>query len=606
MANGSTQQLQESGVTLPRWWFLLAVVLTLAMLQVIAWHLYRSFSTGQMIQEVYLAGEQLHDDFLGVHQQASACARQAVTGDTDCLSHYPDLRRELDEIALAFFAPAGAPGAPSLIAGEAAYQRLRELEDLALAQRSDNQQEAHALLSGDEYRLMERALMQAADAYVAFRREGVRERLRTERRAEVGSLGVGLLIFIVSLAVWAELIRRLQRWRRALLSEVTERRQAEAELQQAQKVELLGEVSGGVAHDFNNLLMAIEGYAGLARATLPSEHAGVAPLQRLEQVTGQARGLTRSLLALGQRSVARKEPVLLGPWLDQLSGTLRHILPAAIDLRLEVPVDPELWVLADPVQLQTLMLNLVVNARDAMPEGGRLEIALHGEGDPGTPDAAACIRVTDTGQGIAPEVQGRLFEPFFTTKAPGVGTGLGLPMVRRILVEHGGRVEVESLPGVGSTFTIHLPRVGPVSPSGSSSGAAHPAAGSGQLILLAEDDVYVREIMTTTLSSANYDVEAVDSGSALLEHCRSGPGKAALMIIDIDLPGRSGLDCLREMRARGDRTPTIMVTGNMEPDLEDRLDGTALLLRKPFPMAELVRLVARILAGRQPAGSVQP
>ena len=601
MANGSTKQFQESGVTLPRWWFLLAVVLTLAMLQVIGWHLYRSFSTEQMIQDVYLAGEQLHDDFLGVHHQASACARRAVAGDTDCLSRYRDLRREVDEIALAFFAPAGAP---SPIAGEAAHQRLRELEDLALAQRSDNQQEAHALLSGDEYRLMERALMQAADAYVVFHREGVRERLRTERRAEVGSLGVGLLIFIVSLAVWAELIRRLQRWRRALLCEVTERRQAEAELQQAHKVELLGEVSGGVAHDFNNLLMAIEGYAGLARATLPSEHAGVAPLQRLEQVTGQARGLTQSLLALGQRSVPLKQPVLLGPWLDQLSGTLRHILPAAIDLRLDVPVE-EIWVLADAMQLQTLMLNLVVNARDAMPEGGRLEIALHGEGAPGTPDAWACIRVADTGQGIAPEVQSRLFEPFFTTKAPGVGTGLGLPMVRRILVEHGGRVEVESLPGVGSTFTIHLPRVGPVSPSGSSSGAAHPAAGSGQLILVAEDDVYVREIMTTTLSSANYDVEAVDSGSALLERSRSGLREVALMIIDIDLPGRSGLDCLWEMRAGGDRTPAIMVTGNMEPDLEDRLDGTALLLRKPFPMSELVRLVARLLADRQTAGPIQ-
>ena len=606
MANESAQQYQESGVTLPRWWFVLAVVLTLAMLQVIGWHLYRSFSTGQMIEDVYLAGERLHDDFLGTHHQASACAHRAVAGETGCLSTYRDLRRELDEIVLAFFAPAEDPGAPSLAAGEAAYQRLCELEDQALAQRSNDQLEARALLTGDEYRLMERALMQAAAAYVAFHRERVRERLRAERRVEIGSLGVGLLIFIVSLAVWVELIRRLQRWRRALVGEVTERRQAEAELQQAQRVELLGEVSGGIAHDFNNLLMAIEGYAGLARATLDSEHAGVAPLQRLEQVTGQARGLTRSLLALGQRSVPRKQPVLLGLWLDQLSGTLRHILPAAIDLRLVVPVDPEIWVLGDAVQLQTLMLNLVVNARDAMPEGGRLEIALHGEGAPGTPGAAACIRVTDTGQGIAPEIQGRLFEPFFTTKAPGVGTGLGLAMVHRILVEHDGRVEVQSLPGAGSTFSVHLPRVGPALPSGSSSALAHPTAGSGQLILLAEDDVYVREIMTATLSSANYDVEAMDSGSALLERCRSGLGGAALMIIDSDLPGRSGLDCLREMRARGDRTPAIMVTGNVEPDLEDRLDGTALLLRKPFPMAELVRLVARLLADRQTAGSTPP
>lgn len=606
MANGSTQQFREYGVTLPRWWFLLAVMLTLAMLQVIGWHLYQSFSTGQMIQEVYLAGERLHDDFVETHHQASACARQAVTGDTDCLSHYPELRNELDEIAMAFFTPLGDPGAPSLASGEAAYRRLRELEDQALGKGSHNQQEAQALLTGDEYRLMAGTLKQTADAYVAFHRERVRDRLRAERRAEIGSLGAGLLIFIVSLAVWAELIRRLQRWRRALLCQVTERRQAEAELQQAQKVELLGEVAGGVAHDFNNLLMAIEGYAGLAKATLPSEHAGVAPLQRLEQVTGQARGLTRSLLALGQRSVPRKQPVLLGPWLDQLSGTLRHILPAAIDLQLEVPVDSEMWVLADPVQLQTLMLNLVVNARDAMPEGGRLEIALHGEGAPGTPDAAACIRVTDTGQGIAPEIQDRLFEPFFTTKAPGVGTGLGLAMVHRILAEHDGRVEVQSLPGAGSTFSVHLPRVGPALPSGSSSAAAHPTAGSGQLILLAEDDVYVREIITTTLSSANYDVEAMDSGSALLERCRSGLGGAALMIIDSDLPGRNGLDCLREMRARGDRTPAIMVTGNVEPDLEDRLDGTALLLRKPFPMAELVRLVARLLADRQTAEPIQP
>lgn len=303
-----------------------------------------------------------------------------------------------------------------------------------------------------------------------------------------------------------------------------------------------------------------------------------------------------------------QQPLSLNALLDGMAATLRHILPASIDLHVEPGPAPELWTLGDPVQLQTVILNLVSNARDAMPDGGRLEIALGGSGQPGEAEATAWIRVTDTGHGIPPELRARLFDPFVTTKGPEKGTGLGLAMVRRILDEHGGRIAVQSAPGHGSSFAVHLPLVASPSPpaAGALPGPPGPAPGSGQRVLLAEDDAYVREIIATTLNAAGYEVEGLASGSALMERARRGLADVALLIIDLDLPGRNGLDCLREIRASGDDTPAIMVTGDVDADLEDCVDGAAMLLRKPFLMSELVRLVAALMAKRPAAGVDRP
>jgi signal transduction histidine kinase len=608
MAEHATEQTPRSSALLPRRWFALALILSVAMLLVIGWHLYRSFLMVEAVRNVHFAGERLHDDFLESHHQLRACALEAVVmAAPDCEAGYHALRIRFDRVAGEFFALAADVPASLLESAATASERLRELEERTLAHDgSDPERTAHALLTANAYRLSEFELKRTAHVIVTHQREQLHARLLAERRLEVISLGAGFLIFIVSLAVWVELIRRLRRWRQALLQEVSVRREAESELRHAQKVELLGELAGGIAHDFNNLLMAIAGYANLAKGTLPTGHAGLAPLERLEEVAGQARGLTRSLSAFGRRSEPELQPVSLGSWLEGMAATLRRLLPASIDLRVEIPGASEIWVLADPVQLQTLILNLATNARDAMPDGGRLEIALSGRSRPGDVEPKACIRVTDTGHGMSAEARDRLFDPFFTTKGPGKGTGLGLPMVRRILAEHGGEIVLQSAPGEGTTFSVHLPRITPAPGADPIAPAQRLQAGSGERVLLAEDNAYVREIIATTLNAAGYEVEALESGSALMERCHAGLANVALLIIDLDLPGRNGLDCLREIRARGGRTPAIMITGDLDAELEDRLDGSALLLRKPFLMSELLRLVSSLVAERPAAGVARP
>lgn len=289
MAERASEQTPRPSAFLPWRWFALALILSLAMLLSIGWHLYRAFLMVELVHDVHIAGERLHDDFLGGHHRLRACALEAaLAGEPDCADGYRRLRLEFDRIAAEFLGLAPEVHAPLLKSATAASDRLRELEEAALAiGASDREPSAHALLTGSAYRLSELEFNRAADAIVSQQREELTELLLAERDVEVASLLAGFLIFIASVAVWVELIRRLRRGWQALLQEVCVRTEAEAELRQAQRVELLGQLAGGVAHDFNNLLMAIAGYAHLAKATLPAGHAGLGPLQRLERSPGR-------------------------------------------------------------------------------------------------------------------------------------------------------------------------------------------------------------------------------------------------------------------------------------------------------------------------------
>ncbi len=398
----------------------------------------------------------------------------------------------------------------------------------------------------------------------------------------------------------------------AVGADITERKQAEEslraseeQLRQAQKMEAVGQLAAGVAHDLNNTLTAILGYVDLARRQFPAGHAAHASLDGLEQAATQAAGMSRGLLTFSGRTSPTKKPVALGPVLTEAIRMLRHMLPASIELVADVPPDMSLAVCADSTQIQQVLMNLALNARDAMPEGGQLDIALSEVQDTldsahVTPSRLARITVRDNGVGIPPGVCARIFEPFFTTKVRGQGAGLGLAIVHGIVRDHGGRIEVDSEPGRSTTMTVLLPAVAPVSADVPAAAPVAVASGRRAVVLLAEDQEHVRRVVATTLEATGYEVvEAVD-GEELQQRFSEASGRLRLLIFDIDLPKRSGRACLRDIRAAGSQTPAILITGKVEAGLEEGLDEHTVLLRKPFRVTELAKLAGHMLTPAWP------
>jgi CheY-like chemotaxis protein len=280
------------------------------------------------------------------------------------------------------------------------------------------------------------------------------------------------------------------------------------------------------------------------------------------------------------------------------------MLPASVEMVAdEAPACP-LWVNADDTQLQQVVLNLAINARDAMPAGGKLRIQALPVAPldrPGrahlqpSPAGWACLLVSDTGTGMTSEVQARIFEPFFSTKPRGQGTGLGLSIIHGIVSEHGGQIVVESAPGKGSTFRIFLPRIAMVHQQEDINPPALTVAAGGGLVLLAEDHQFIREMLTATLRSLGYEVVPAHDGLAFLESYNRHRSRVRILILDVDLPKHGGLGCLRHIRAEGSQVPAILITGDVEEDLEYCLDNRSILLRKPFRMTHLTSLICEIM-----------
>jgi two-component system cell cycle sensor histidine kinase/response regulator CckA len=393
----------------------------------------------------------------------------------------------------------------------------------------------------------------------------------------------------------------------AVKRDITHELELEAQLRHAQKMDAIGQLAGGVAHDLNNTLTAIFGYLELARGHLPDDHTVSASLRGLEQAACQAAGVTRSLLLFSGRSAPRLQAVNLAETIAETVRLVRHTLPAGIRVTTHIAADTPLTVHGDPTQLQQVLMNLALNARDAMPRGGRLEITLQPVDEPAGPDATptpcAALAVRDTGLGIPPEVLPRIFEPFFTTKARGQGTGLGLAIVHGIVHEHRGRITIDSIPGLGTPMPVLLPLLGETDSAADATAPAAPATaatGHGS-VLLAEDQHHVRRVLAAGLAAQGYDVIEAADGTALMDRYRAAADNLRLLILDIDLPQRSGLACLADIRAAGDHTPAILITGQIDAHLEDNLDESTHLLRKPFRPNELADLATHLL--REPSSS---
>ncbi|WP_158292371.1 ATP-binding protein [Paracraurococcus ruber] len=386
--------------------------------------------------------------------------------------------------------------------------------------------------------------------------------------------------------------------------EVAAREAAQARAAHAERLQALGQLAGGIAHDFNNVLQAIGSSAGLMERRAGDPEA-VRRLARLAlEATGRGAAVTNRLLAFARRGALRAEPVAPAALLDGLREMLAHTLGAAIAVRVQAPPGlPPL--LADRAQLETVLVNLATNARDAMPEGGRLDLAACTDqaaaGHPAglAPGHYLRLTVRDTGTGMPPEVLARIAEPFFTTKGIGQGTGLGLAMARGFVEQSGGALLVESEEGAGTTVSVWLPQA---AGGDGAAATAPPPEGvlRGRRILLVDDEAPVRQALGHALRDLGCRVAEARDAAEALARLRDEPGFDAL-VTDLSMPGANGLALIREARRHDPALPALLLTG-FAGDLGTAGDAPDyVLLRKPVTGGELAAALAT-LPVRVPAG----
>jgi PAS domain S-box-containing protein len=424
-------------------------------------------------------------------------------------------------------------------------------------------------------------------------------------RAEIGVIASDGHTVVLELAGWVQRRDGVPIAVQAIGRDVTERRRLEEELRQAQKMESVGKLAGGIAHDFNNLLTAILGFTALARAEQPPGTPMYEWLEEIRRSGEQAAALTSQLLAFGRRQTLRPVDLDLNHVVDDLQKMLRRLIGEHIECVVEL--DPALeMVRADRSQIEQVIVNLVVNARDAMFRGGRLTIRTHNvEIEPGHALAAgpyAALAVEDTGEGIAPAVLERIFEPFFTTKPLGRGTGLGLATVYGVVKQSGGDVQVQSAPQRGACFTVLLPAATPERPLDAVPGDAlvgegAGTAGDGGSLLIVEDDAGVRAFATQVLRDAGWTVFEAGNPAEALAIAAHESQPLDLLLTDVVLPGIDGVDLAERLRALRPGLRVLFMSGYTP---EEVVAGAALarvdqLLRKPFMPSELRDRVAQAL-----------
>ena len=388
-------------------------------------------------------------------------------------------------------------------------------------------------------------------------------------------------------------------------TDVTERKALEAQLLQAQKMEAVGRLAGGVAHDFNNLLMAITGYGELMRAKVLKDDPLYGYLENILKAGDRAAALTQQLLTFSRQKIVHPQVVDLNRVVLDLEPMLRRLIGE--DLDLEVVTDRRLGaVKADPGQLGQIIMNLVVNARDAMPQGGRLTlktapvnftVGCHNRFGLTPPGAYVRLEVQDTGVGMDEATQAHVFEPFFTTKEPGKGTGLGLSTVYGIVKQSGGYLDLASEPGAGSTFTIYLPRLEAIVAPPKAKIPITASFRGEETVLLVEDEEVLRGLLAKFLRLYGYTVlEARHGGEALLI-CERHPGPIHLMVTDVVMPQMSGRELADRLTPLRPEMKVLYMSGYTEDALVQHgvADLSVAFLQKPFRPIELARQVHAVL-----------
>ncbi|HEY0754423.1 MAG TPA: response regulator [Ktedonobacteraceae bacterium] len=386
-----------------------------------------------------------------------------------------------------------------------------------------------------------------------------------------------------------------------------ERRELEAQLQKAQKMESLGLLVSGIAHDFNNLLAAIIGYAQRGMQNISPDHPLYDPFQRIQSRSEQGARMTRQLLSFARGTPLDPKQILFGELLDSLRDFLQNLVSQAIELHIEYEAGLEA-VYADQTQIEQVLVNLCLNARDAMPEGGTLSIVacnisidtlISGFPPEMLAGSYVLLTITDTGVGMDEQVQARLFEPFFTTKDVGQGTGLGLAVVYGIVKQHHGFIQVHSVPGAGTTFSLYFPSAQPelaeeqIAPSPSQELLEQ----GSETILLLEDDGDIQLVISEFLRDCGYTVLIANDGEEGMQLFKQHVSAIALIITDIMMPKMKGQEIQKYVRQHHPLVKVLVISGYQEIDLKRRelLDSQSTFLSKPFALDDLMLKVRETL-----------
>ena len=386
--------------------------------------------------------------------------------------------------------------------------------------------------------------------------------------------------------------------RLVLATDVTERRSLEAQLRQAQKMEAIGRLAGGVAHDFNNLLTAIIGYSQLLMAQVGPAGKLRRELEEIYKAGTRAASLTSQLLAFSRKQVVQPVSLDLNAVVTDMGKMLQRLIGEDIELCFELADDLD-FAEADAGQMQQVVMNLAINARDAMPAGGRLTIATANVelDEAGATGAYVALRVSDTGSGIPEEVRSHIFEPFFTTKEKDKGTGLGLSTIHRIVTESGGHIRFESAAGQGTTFEIYLPRHAPRQQSHAGREAMAEVLGGTETILLVEDEDAVRRLASSVLKASGYTVlEARHCGEAL-QLAMAHRGQIDLLVTDVVMPQMSGHELAAHLMRLSPELKVLYISGYMDDAIAHHgvIAPDSAFLQKPFRPDAFARKVREVL-----------
>ena len=398
----------------------------------------------------------------------------------------------------------------------------------------------------------------------------------------------------------------------AIIRDVTERRRSEealrqrdAQLVQAQKMEAMGRLASGVAHDFNNALAVIQGYTEEMLISLGGQEEHQADLREVLKACGSAASLTRQLLMFSRKQAVEPQMLHLGEVIENVQRMLRKLVGDDVELRIS-PSPENDRVFADRGHIEQILVNLCVNARDAMPEGGTVAVAIRHTDIEETVDGArlgipagqyVTLSVSDTGTGMDPVTASRIFEPFFTTKEAGKGTGLGLALVFGIVRQSGGAIDLDTRPGHGTTFAVHLPLASACDDSASP--ASEDEVGRGtETVLLVEDETPVRVILRRTLEAAGYEVLAAASGAEALDISRQREEDIHLLLTDVLMPGMNGVALSQIVAAERPSTRVLFMSGHPKETFSRHgVDAASVrLLQKPFSATVLCRELREVLA----------
>jgi two-component system, cell cycle sensor histidine kinase and response regulator CckA len=386
-----------------------------------------------------------------------------------------------------------------------------------------------------------------------------------------------------------------------------EKRRFEEQLQHAAKMEAVGTLAGGIAHDFNNLLTVISGYGELALGMTRQGDPVRGALGEIGSAARRAASLTAQLLAFSRRQILQPELIDIDQVVGGMMDMLQRLLGEDVELRMS-PGGGRWTVRADPGKLEQVVMNLAVNARDAMPRGGRLtletsnvlldEAYAHSHVQVAAGEYVL-LSVSDTGHGMDAATQERVFEPFFTTKGVGKGTGLGLATVYGIVSQSGGHVTCSSVPGEGTTFRIYLPRATGVPREGAAAAGVGTPSGGTEAVLLVEDDTMVRTFSSRVLAEAGYRVLTAADGAEALRLLDAAGGAVGILVTDVVMPGMDGRTVAREVLARTPGLPVLYLSGYTQDAIVSHgvLEEGVQLLQKPFSSADLLRRIRALLDG---------